>query len=278
MVVAAMAGSAVTLTAGSASAAAGSVTKSGDQVIVNAGARTGNDFKISLSGNQVVIRDDHPMSVGGGCRAEIPGNTVFCPVNPNSDTVVVNAGDGDDTITKTGSIRSELNAGPGNDRIDGGPTTFADYLDGGAGNDSLNGGPNLDILTGGLGADTLSGGGGFDYVNYQDSSSGVVVDLDNNADDGVSGEGDNALSNVELIIGSKFGDRLTGSTGNNSLLGLAGNDVLTGGAGNDSLYGDTGNDTLEARDNVSGNDTADGGANTDTCRADTSDAKNACEA
>jgi Ca2+-binding RTX toxin-like protein len=277
VVVAAMAGSAVTLTGGTASAATG-VFKSGTNVVVNAAAGRANNITVSLSGSNVVIQDtSDTLTAGIGCSVQGNGS-VACPVNLNSDTVVVNAGDGNDIITKTGNVRGVVN---------GGPSPGSNILNGGPGNDTLNGGVTFDLLIGGTGADRLSGGGGAsDIASYLESTSGVVVDIDNAADDGIGGEGDNVLTDVEIVYGSQFGDTLTGGTagdilsgfgGNDLLVGGSGNDTLVGGAGGDSHSGGAGNDTLDAVDGVFGNDSLNGGTNTDTCTADTSDTKSACE-
>ncbi|MEI5522080.1 calcium-binding protein [Streptomyces brasiliscabiei] len=287
MVVAAMACSAVTLTGGTASAATG-VSKSGTNVVVNAAAGRANNITVSLSGSTVFIQDTaDTLSAGVGCTLQVNGS-VACPVNLGSDTVVVNAGDGNDIITKTGNVRGELKGESGNDVINGGPSPGSNILNGGTGNDTLNGGVTFDMLVGGPGADRLSGGGGTtDLVSYLDSTSGVVVDIDNAADDGAGGEGDNVLTDVEFIYGSQFGDTLTGGAAGDILSGFGGNDLLVGGNGNDTLVGgagsDThsggaGNDTLDAVDGVFGNDSLNGGTNTDTCTADTNDTKSACEA
>ncbi|MDQ1023335.1 Ca2+-binding RTX toxin-like protein [Streptomyces umbrinus] len=294
MVVAAMAGSAVSLTGGSANAATG-VFRSGDNVVVNAAAGRANNIMVSLSGSVVFIQDTaDTLTAGTGCAVQVDGS-VACSIDLIRASVVVNAGDGNDTITKTAAVRGELNGESGGDTINGGSTQGnTNVLNGGAGNDTVNGGPVSDLLVGGPGADTLRGGGGFDIVSYLESTSGVVVDFDNSADDGVGVEGDNVLTDVEAIYGSQFGDTITGSALNDTMLGSGGNDRLVGGAGNDTLQGDLvqsiggvgsdtliggpGNDTLNGVDNIFGNDSLDGGANTDTCTADAGDPKSFCEA
>ncbi|MFJ5266728.1 calcium-binding protein [Streptomyces sp. NPDC088387] len=285
--VAATAGSAVTLAGGPASAATG-VFKSGTNIVVNAAQGRANTITVSLSGIHVIIQDtSDTLTAGAGCTLLVNG-TVACPVTVASDTVVVNAGDGNDTITKTGNVRGDLKGESGNDVINGGPSPGSNILNGGTGTDTLNGGATFDLLIGGPGADRLSGGGGTsDIASYFESGAGVVADIDNVADDGIGGEGDNVLTDVEIVYGSQFGDTLTGGTANDILSGFGGNDLLTGGSGNDTLVGgpgnDThnggaGNDTLDGVDSVFGNDSLNGGANTDTCTADTSDTKTACEA
>jgi Ca2+-binding RTX toxin-like protein len=111
------------------------------------------------------------------------------------------------------------------------------------GNDVLNGGAGNDYLVGGLGADTLIGGAGDqDVADYDDASSGVIVNL---VTGGTGGEaaGD-TYSGVEYVYGSQFDDQITGDGAVNRLIGNGGNDVLDGGAGNDILIGGAGADKL----------------------------------
>ncbi|MFH8465466.1 calcium-binding protein [Streptomyces sp. NPDC017991] len=285
VVVAAMVGSAVTLSGGPANAATG-VTRSGDVVTVNTAAGVSNDITIGLSASKVVIRDaTDTVTAGAGCFA-VGDGSVTCSVNVGSATVVVNAGDGNDTITKTGNLAGDLRGGPGSDVIDGGPTPRNNILNGGADPDLLLGGPDFDQMIGGPGNDTFSGGGGTrDSVSYQDSGSGVVVSIDDVGDDGATGEGDNVLTSVENIVGSQFGDAFFGSVAANTMNGLGGvdflggsfgDDTLVGGTGADILFGDVGNDSLHDVDGFS--DTLNGGFNTDTCNGDAIDVKAECEA
>ena len=51
----------------------------------------------------------------------------------------------------------------------------------------------------------------------------------------------------DVLIGSQFGDRLSGGAGFDQLYAGAGNDRLDGGAGDDWLYPDFGNDTIIQR-------------------------------
>ncbi len=295
MVVVATVGSAVTLTAGPANAATG-VFLSGSNVIVNAGAGVANNITINVSGNSIIIQDTRAvLTAGTGCALQTNGS-VACGISPNDATVVVNAGDLGDTITKIGNVRGDLRGQTGNDTINGGPSPGSNILNGGADRDTLNGGPTFDLLIGGAGPDRLSGGGGTnDIASYFESGAGVVVDIDNTADDGIGGEGDDVRTDVEIVYGSEFNDTITGSASNDSMLGFGGSDRLVGGAGNDNLTGDLvpsnsglvgsdtliggpGNDTLNGVDNIRGNDSLDGGDQTDTCTADTSDTKRFCEA
>ena len=124
-----------------------------------------------------------------------------------------------------------------------------DVLRGNAGNDTLEGGPGADWLEGGPGADRLDGGAGEDTVSFQGSDTGVRVDLRGIARHGHA-EGD-IITNVENLMGSAYGDILSGDDNDNYLNGGAGDDILWDHAGDDIIEGGAGSDeiyTLEGND------------------------------
>jgi Ca2+-binding RTX toxin-like protein len=127
-----------------------------------------------------------------------------------------------------------------------------DSLYGGSGHDLLSGLDGADTLDGEADDDYLAGGAGFDTATYAASASPVTVTLDGGYNDGVAGEGDNVLPDVEAVVGGSAGDTITGSSGPNS---------LTGGGGGDTLNGDGAADTL---DGGPGADKLNGGADGDT--------------
>ena len=156
-----------------------------------------------------------------------------------------------DTIINTGTMIGAVFLGSGNDVYDGRLGVLRGYVEGGDGNDreytgagkdTLYGGSGNDALMGGAGADFLNGGAGIDAVIYNSATTGVIASL---LTGGLSGDakGD-VYSQVENLIGSAFGDRLTGNTTANQLIGGAGNDVLNGGFGNDTLFGQAGQDSF----------------------------------
>jgi Ca2+-binding RTX toxin-like protein len=161
----------------------------------------------------------------------------------------------------------------GNDTISGGDGS--DWLDAGAGNDSLLGGLGSDQLSGGAGNDTIDGGDGRDNVIYDNdygsiapTGRGVVVNLFTGVATDNWGNTDK-LAGIEAVVGSRYGDAITGSVGDNDLFGQDGNDTLAGGDGNDWLDGGNGNDVLQGDAGTdrfsggSGNDTIDGGIGRD---------------
>ncbi len=95
----------------------------------------------------------------------------------------------------------------GNDTIIGGDV--ATVIVGGTGADSIMGGSQNDIIFGGDGADTIDGGLGLDRSDYSESTNGVTVNLLTNINSGGYAAGD-VLSSIEKIVGSGYGDFLTG--------------------------------------------------------------------
>jgi Ca2+-binding RTX toxin-like protein len=173
-----------------------------------------------------------------------------------------------------------LIGGTANDTVNGNGLNNA--LSGGGGTDTLNGLGGNDVLDPGLGgADVANGGAGFDYASYGVcvfcSGSGVTITLDNVADDGIVGDGDNVKPDVEGALGSRGGDTLRGPAtvtdntlvgygGLDTLDGKAGNDSLSGGPAPDTLVGDLGNDFLAMVDGFT--DSGDCGGGTDTAMYD----------
>ncbi|MBL8339065.1 MAG: PD40 domain-containing protein, partial [Rhodoferax sp.] len=139
-----------------------------------------------------------------------------------------------------------------NDILAGG--TGNDTLQGGAGNDGLYAADGTDTLSGGAGNDTLDGGAGADTADYSGAAGPVTAELWRSFAlvDGDGGQ--DALWNIERLVGSAFNDVLAGGAGNEFFSGGAGNDGLYAAAGIDTLVGGAGNDTL---DGGSGVDVAD---------------------
>ena len=151
------------------------------------------------AGNDIIVGSGAPESMSGG-----------------SGTDAMNGGGGNDELFGNGDNDSLL-GGDGNDGLYG--DSADDSMDGGAGTDLLYGGDGADDLVGGTGRDTVDWGGGSAYR-------GVTVTLDNVADDGAAGEGDNAHSDNENIVGTGGPDVLFGSPGPNTISGGNGYDTI----------------------------------------------------
>jgi Ca2+-binding RTX toxin-like protein len=172
---------------------------------------------------------------------------------------VLDGGLGNDTLNGDAG-NDTLLGGDGNDILNGGANN--DLLDGGIGNDTMNGGDNDDTFIGGAGADKMDGGNGIDTVDYSASASGVHVNMLGNVYGGGDAAGD-SISNMENVIGTKFGDYIQGTSADNKIIGGEGNDSLYGNGGHDFLDGGDGNDYLSASGNTGGS-TLLGGKGDDT--------------
>ena len=170
--------------------------------------------------------------------------------------LVVIAGGGDDLVfvgdfgtRRGGAVPSTLLGGLGDDTLVGGSADdrldAGDLVNGASGRNLLFGGFGDDTLVGGFGPDYLSGGSGDDLLDYRDRRQGVRVGLGGLFDDGLPGEGDNALIDIERLAGTRGRDRLSTTAGRPvQLFGDAGDDTLVGNAGADTLVGGPGRDEL----------------------------------
>ncbi len=237
----------------------------------------GDDTVFDGNGPQTIVLGTGDDTVRMGSGSDLVGG------GPGTDTVVYErtapvivdldgvaddgeAGEHDDVQVDVEVVFG----GAGNDTLVGNPA--ANALHGGFGNDLVRGLGGNDVVDGGSGADNLFGDDGTDTSTYEDRSAGVVVTLDDIANDGPSGENDNAHSDIENITGGRGADFLFGTAGSNVLRGQAGDDHLSAGDGNDVVDGGAGDDLIE--DSTSpdhsvdgagtGADTMSGGPGTDT--------------
>jgi Ca2+-binding RTX toxin-like protein len=145
-----------------------------------------------------------------------------------------------------------MNAGDGDDTLDGGTDTVNDQIDGGNGTDRIvgSGAANFTLTNSsliGFGNDTL-------YKIEQATLTGT---------DGNNSINAGAFTNGPVI--------LDGGAGDDTITGGSGNDTLTGGTGVDSLTGNGGDDTLQARDSIVDSLLDCGGGLNDTAVVDASD-------
>lgn len=191
----------------------------------------GNDTLAGGDGSDTLTGGlgDDILTGGGGKGFDWANYTdAFSSITVNLATGLASGGSGNDTLSGIeGVIGSNEN----------------DKLTGDANGNTLNGGWGDDWIMGGLGNDTLLGDKGFDWASYSDAASAVTVDLALGTASG--GSGDDALSGIEAVIGSKFGDTLMGDANDNTLKGGAGNDMLDGKDGFNTLIGGSGNDIFK---------------------------------
>ena len=120
--------------------------------------------------------------------------------------------------------------------------TGNDALLGEGGNDHLSGGAGNDTLNGGAGINSLKGGSGVDTVDYRALTSDIDVDLQHGT--ALGGDRHESLTEIEVVLGSNFADRIVGDQFGNRLSGMGGADEIDGGEGNDVLTGGSGADTF----------------------------------
>lgn len=203
---------------------------------------TGNDF-------------DNVFEGGAGDDTLIGGNGI--------DTLVYANAAGNVTV-RLGQTTSQNTLAGGIDTVSGFENVVGSAFD-----DILSGNAGTNVIEGSAGNDTIDGNGGVDTASYASASSRVRVDLSVVGRQATQGAGDDLLSSIENLTGSRFNDELIGNIGvntldggdgNDTLLGLAGADKLIGGRGQDVLFGGTGADRFIFDDGDSGllNTTADG--------------------
>ena len=190
----------------------------------------GNDLLFGFGGNDVLVGGAGADTLDGGSGMDTVsyvGSDGSVVVNLATGTVLRAHGEGDvlvDIENVEGTRYWDRLMG------DGG----ANRLSGGVGNDLLFGFGGHDVLVGGAGADTLDGGSGVDTVSYAGSDGSVVVNLATGTAGRAHADGD-VLVDIENVVGSAYGDSLTGDDGANVLEGGAGADRLDGGSGVDTV-------------------------------------------
>jgi serralysin len=252
---------------------------------------TGYDRLYGEDGNDIIYGDTGPENLNFRTLATGSGNVLVGGLG--KDTIHGGTGtsgdyifgglelstpgtpdDGADVLFGYGG-NDYIYGGGGNDIIDGGADNDGN-LRGGIGNDTIRGGLGNDYMYGGAGSDTfvsqnfVSVDDGDDYYDGDGDSVShnneidtlsyvklpfyVTVDLSNTSGQATNAGGFDTIRNMEKLIGTNFGDRLTGSDANeiiegrkgaDKVVGGQGNDRLDGGRANDSVYGGTGNDVVK---------------------------------
>ncbi len=98
----------------------------------------------------------------------------------------------------------------------------------------ISAGDGDDLVYAGPGHDQLDGGTGTNTLSYKYSNEGVTVDLSTGVGSGGYAAGD-TIANFTNIEGSRFADRLTGTSGNNTFFGSGGGDTIIGNGGVDTV-------------------------------------------
>lgn len=222
----------------------------------------GNEGADTINFNRSVLADTFTGNGGGG--SDVLSTALSTGLGSGTETL--NGGLGEDTLTGSDAAAPKLNGNDDNDTLNAGTGRFGSGDTGGPGNDVLNGNnEQSDRFHSEPGADTYSGGtrprppqlsAGDEFFQapraasdamFYSGAAAVSVTLDDVANDGAAGEGDNVKSDIESISGGDGNDVLDASsaaTEPKTLSGGRGDDTLTGGAKDDVLSGDNGFDTL----------------------------------
>jgi RTX calcium-binding nonapeptide repeat (4 copies) len=214
---------------------------SGDEdtrtLIVRANPGEANAMRVVAWPRGVVVADTG-AELTGACRPATTTTGRFCRGAFRDAELFL--GDGDDSVEIHG-IGSSVEAGPGGDSV---LATLGFHL--------FRGGPGADRLE--AGADATAS------VSYSDHTDGVTVRVNDLADDGAPGEGDDVRGAITAIEGGSGDDLLESGPYGSSLAGGDGDDVLAGGPLVENLNGGAGDDELAGAD---GDDMLLGGAGAD---------------
>ncbi len=208
---------------------------SSDQLVLTTGAR---DDVIGVK-----QRDDGTLDVnvnGENFEVTRPQGQELTPragagddvieVAPNVKVnIVVEGGDGDDTIT----------TGAGDDRIDGGAGN--DTIFSGAGRDDVFGNTGNDVITGGEGVNILHGGDGDDEITAGSGTNFVEAGA---GDDTVHGGGSS-----DILSGGTGNDRIVVGNGDSRVYAGAGDDTVENAGTNATVYAEVG-DLVNAATNA----------------------------
>jgi len=234
---------------------------------------------IGGSGNDLIIGNQAGNLLTGGAGSDIvdggDGDDTILATHADGDDTLT-GGNGFDILDYTGvngvvqinQLAGTTTGSAGNDilldvfeRVNG--TIFDDVLSGGHGinildgndgNDLFFGNNGDDLLRGGNGDDTfyfstndgddrLLGGNGFDILDYSTLFGVVQVNQLAGTTTGTANN-DTLLDVFEQVIGTDFGDVLSGGHGINSLNGGGGDDQIFANGGDDWATGGTGTDMI----------------------------------
>ncbi|MGO4851785.1 beta strand repeat-containing protein [Phaeovulum sp. W22_SRMD_FR3] len=249
------------------------VDSGGDVIVEAANAGTdGIESTVSFSLSAASGANIENLSLMGSRNISGTGNALANVIQGNiGNNVIQGIGGGDtliggfgvDTVSYTAATQGvsvDLSSGSGllNGRTD--VLSGFENIWGSNYGDDLTGDGGDNVIIGRGGNDTIDGGAGFDTVSFASATSAVTVALNQSYYGGTSSsgngaEGSDALDDIEAIIGSGYGDRISDGNYSRSLNNLfdggAGNDLLQGGFGSDTLIGGAGNDTMDGGVNYS---------------------------
>ncbi len=203
----------------------------------------GNDSIYGGTGNDTIYGGDGNDSIGGDDGIDtIYGDAGNDTLYGGAGADKIDGGVGVDTASYSGStaavnVNISIATTQSGGYAQGDILSNIENLTGSDNNDVLTGNSGDNIINGGYGADKIDGGAGIDTVTYSSTKYGAAVNVNlslTTAQSGGDAQGD-ILSNIENIIGSVYGDTLTGNSGDNVIKGGNGADKIDGGAGIDTV-------------------------------------------
>ncbi len=227
----------------------------------------GNDYMNGGLGADFVFYSDAVASVFVDLAVTVAQNTGGGGIDTILNFELISGSNFNDILS--GNVFGNgLYGGLGNDVLVG--RGGNDTLQGYDGNDTLLGGDGVDYLEAGVGNDSVDGGLGIDQADYFGAVSGITLNLSVTTAQNTGGSGLDTVLNVENVLGSTFGDTITGSAGANKLYSNGGADILSGLGGNDILDNLGGGTSLGGNgiDTLYGGAVMNGGAGNDQLFAD----------
>jgi len=195
-----------------------------DQLLGNDGDNiffggAGND--LIDGGGGMDIADFYDASVAGGVTVDLRIAGVAQATGQGNDILIGIEG-------AIGTDYADVLIGDGQDNVFDG-RSGVDSIDGGDGNDIVIGHMSHSELTGGAGYDTLD----FSAVGYTGVEGIATINIATGSTSNY-GHGD-SFSGFERIVGTQFGDTITGDDNANVIAGGNGNDVIHAAGGDDIL-------------------------------------------
>jgi Ca2+-binding RTX toxin-like protein len=204
----------------------------GRDVIVAGG---GSDVVHGQGGNDLICGG---TGEDGGLYGDAGNDRIHA--GKSERTSILYGGRGNDPLYDEpgGGDGQKMFGGPGDDFLKAGDSngTYNDELDGGPGNDVMEQGEGEGLLYEGPGDDVIWGGRGSsnDQLILTDAPVGIAVNM---ARGTLRGWGGGKVGEIEVVMGSRFDDTITGDGDSNFLIGAGGDDVISGGSARDCLMG-----------------------------------------
>ncbi|XGA69590.1 hypothetical protein M5524_11035 [Duganella sp. BuS-21] len=203
----------------------------GTDKLININIVWGSSHNDTLVGSTALVLE---MFGGGAGDDTIDGGAITGPLQENNNQVSYE--------DMSAGVTVDLQAGTADGEDSGHDTLLhINYVVGSYADDELRGSDSglIEHFNGMGGNDTIDGRAGFDFVHYEHTGAGVVVNLAlGEATDGFGGT--DTLRHIEGVAGSGGNDALTGGNADNDDM-----EIFIGNEGNDTIDGAQGYDRVE---------------------------------